>query len=412
MEDLTALLAQEQLSAADYDALFFTDRPRDARHRRPAGPGCSGREQILAIQRQFFAAPATVCAELFGLLVREDRLAPDENGQPVWGPPMPTLEDGDVLLTYATHSMGWRHGHAGLVVDAAGQKVLEAVVIGSDAAVTNLGHWRSYSNYLVLRLREKSPELQSELTTWALEHLEGVPYRLFSGLLGPKAPDPGLPGFGVQCAHLIWYAFQQFSYDVDADGGRLVTVDDLARSPCSSGAALWSGPPAMDILKGGALMIPVLQSRWRLVGQYLMNYGLRQPLQPARSGPGRRCPCTGKSSVNSFPEGISGGSARAAGCVRSAVSSPGNALSSPLATHLPVPVGEKYHSMSPSPLLRFFPSIRFPHKYVKPPGGRLHSQVLFDLIDGVFLQPGHLSLGDPHLRRHLHLSLALKKAEV
>ena len=97
--------------------------------------------------------------------------------------------------------------------------------------MTNLGHWRSYSNYRVLRLREKSPELQSELTTWALEHLEGVPYRLFSSLLGPKAPDPGLPGFGVQCAHLIWYAFQQFSYDVDADGGRLVTVDDLARSP-------------------------------------------------------------------------------------------------------------------------------------------------------------------------------------
>ena len=37
----------------------------------------------------------------------------------------------------------------------------------------------------------------------------------------------------------------------------------------------------MDMLKGGALMIPVLQSRWRLEGQYLMNYGLRQPLQPA-----------------------------------------------------------------------------------------------------------------------------------
>lgn len=231
MEDLTALLAQEQLSTADYDTLFLQTGLGTPAIDTLLAQGAQGREQILAIQRQFFAAPATVCAELFGLLVREDRLAPDENGQPVWGPPMPALEDGDVLLTYATHSMGWRHGHAGLVVDAAGQKVLEAVVIGSDAAVTNLGHWRSYSNYLVLRLREKSPELQSELTTWALEHLEGVPYRLFSGLLGPKAPDPGLPGFGVQCAHLIWYAFQQFSYDVDADGGRLVTVDDLARSP-------------------------------------------------------------------------------------------------------------------------------------------------------------------------------------
>ncbi len=231
MEDLTALLSQERLSAADYDTLFLQTGLGTPAIDALLALGAQGRDQILSIQRQFFAAPDTVCAELFGLFVREDRLAPDEHGQPVWGPPMPALEDGDVLLTYATHSMGWRHGHAGLVVDAAGQEALEAVVIGSDAAVMNIGHWRSYSNYLVLRLRERTPELQSELTAWALEHLEGVPYRLFSGLLGPKAPDPGIPGFGLQCAHLIWYAFQQFGCDVDADGGRLVTVDDLARSP-------------------------------------------------------------------------------------------------------------------------------------------------------------------------------------
>ena len=160
-------------------------------------------------------------------------------------------------------------------------------------------------------------------------------------------------------------------------------------------------------------MIPVLQSRWRLEGQYLMNYGLRQPLQPAPQRSWQTVSMHRKEQCEQLPgRDLRRPCPRAAGCVRSAVSSPGNALSSPLATHLPVPVGEKYHSMSPSPLLRFFPSIRFPHKYVKPPGGRLRSQVLFDLIDGVLLQPGHLSLGDPHLRRHLHLGLALKKAEV
>lgn len=99
MEDLTALLAQEQISAADYDTLFLQTGLGTPAIDALLAQGAQGREQVLAIQRQFFAAPATVCAELFGLLVREDRLAPDENGQPVWGPPMPALEDGDVLLT-------------------------------------------------------------------------------------------------------------------------------------------------------------------------------------------------------------------------------------------------------------------------------------------------------------------------
>lgn len=159
-------------------------------------------------------------------------------------------------------------------------------------------------------------------------------------------------------------------------------------------------------------MIPVLQSRWRLEGQYLMNYGLRQPLQPAPQRSWQTVSMHRKEQCEQLP-----GRDLRRHCPRRRLRQigglqPGKCPFQPLG-HPSAGTGRrKIHSMSPSPLLRFFPSIRFPHKYVKPPGGRLHSQVLFDLIDGVFLQPGHLSLGDPHLRRHLHLSLALKKAEV
>ena len=104
-------------------------------------------------------------------------------------------------------------------------------------------------------------------------------------------------------------------------------------------------------------MIPVLQSRWRLEGQYLMNYGLRQPLQPAPQRSWQTVSMHRKEQCEQLPgRDLRRPCPRAAGCVRSAVSSPGNALSSPLATHLPVPVGEKYHSASPH-LLSAFSSV-------------------------------------------------------
>ena len=90
-------------------------------------------------------------------------------------------------------------------------------------------HWLDYSNYLVLRLRDMTPVLQEALTAYAVEYLNGVPYRLTSGFWGLKEPEDD--AFGVQCSYLVWYAFQHFGYDLDSDGGRLVTVNDLAHSP-------------------------------------------------------------------------------------------------------------------------------------------------------------------------------------
>ena len=35
---------------------------------------------------------------------------------------------------------------------------------------------------------------------------------------------------GTHCAHLVWYAYQQFGYDLDSDGGIIVTPRDLYES--------------------------------------------------------------------------------------------------------------------------------------------------------------------------------------
>ena len=158
------------------------------------------------------------------LITREEYLAQEPY------PPLPPLQDGDILLTFSTHSFGWRHGHAGLVVDGQDGRVLEAVVLGRPSAVCSAEHWRAYSTLLVLRPASVPAELPGQVAQYALEHLDAIPYHLTSGLGREKAP--GLEtGIGAQCAYLVWYAYFQFGYDLDGDGGRLVTVRDLASSP-------------------------------------------------------------------------------------------------------------------------------------------------------------------------------------
>lgn len=228
MEDLRPVLSELPLEPSDYDLLYLQTglaRPAvDALLNR----GAKGIAHIFNIQRAFFAPAEVVCAPLIGPLVKEDHLTSE--GKQAFAPPFGDLQPGDILLTYSTHTLGWRHGHAGLVLDTEnGGHSLEAVMVGTDSAVMDLQHWRGYSNYIVLRLKEMTPALSEALTKYALSYLNGVPYRLTSGLTGHK--EPGDKHFGVQCSYLVWYAFQRFGYDLDSDGGALVTVNDLAHSP-------------------------------------------------------------------------------------------------------------------------------------------------------------------------------------
>lgn len=231
MEDLGPILAQDSLSEEDFRLLFLQTGLGRSAVERLLAQGDLGRAQILETQTQFFAPAEVVCDPLWGEFTKEDHLV-DPNGEMVWAPPLADLRVGDIILTFSTHSCGWRHGHAGLVVDGTGDGVtLEAAIIGSDSAQLPAWHWRGYSNYIVLRLKEITPELRREIADYAAAYLDGVPYHLSSGFLGPKAPAPEAPYFGVQCDYLVWYAFQHFGYDLDGDGGRLVTTADLACSP-------------------------------------------------------------------------------------------------------------------------------------------------------------------------------------
>lgn len=162
-----------------------------------------------------------VCAPL-SIVVREERLADGRKN------PMPALEDGDILVTQCTHSFGWRHGHAALVVDAQAGQTLEAVTLGVPSGLGTVQSWQTYPSFAVLRLKSGDEALGRNVARYAAEHLQDIPYRLTSGFFGEKSPAPPR---GSQCAYLVWYAYAQFGYDLDGDGGRLVTVKDLLQSP-------------------------------------------------------------------------------------------------------------------------------------------------------------------------------------
>ena len=242
-QNLTPLLEQDALSRADYKTIFFQTGLGSAAVDGYLAMGQPGIQRILDTQDAFFSTGSTACAPL-AITTWEDHRV-DAGGQVVSGFPMAPLEEGDVLLSFSTHTLGWRHGHAGLVVDAEAGLTLEAVVIGSDSAIVNAGHWASYTTYLHLRLRDLSEEDRNAIRRFAFSRLDGIPYHLTSGIFSPeKLQDPDSAGLGAQCAYLAWYALAWAGYDTDADGGRIVTVGDLSESPLFEVVQVYGLDPA------------------------------------------------------------------------------------------------------------------------------------------------------------------------
>ncbi len=178
-------------------------------------------DKISEIQDSFFQPPQGECTSLLGWFTREDRL--EEAGAP-----LVDVQPGDILISLSTHSLGWNHGHAALVLE--NNYILEAAVLGQDSHIRYLSHWDTYSNYAVLRIKGITPEEGKQVAAYAAEKLLGVPYGFSAGFIGGKAAPDDAHYFTVHCAYLVWYAWEKFGYDTDSDGGRIVTPYDILQS--------------------------------------------------------------------------------------------------------------------------------------------------------------------------------------
>lgn len=223
--DLSTILTKEVLSENDYEILL-----KQSGLGRPVVDHllATGNENMIyRMQNQFFTTPLLVREK--NSLISKEEFVVDENGKYIAGTEMIALEDGDILITQNSLTFGWRNGHAAIVVDANKGKTLESAVLGEKSGIQTIGKWEKYPSFLVFRLKDSSAEDRRTIAQEALKRLSGVPYGFGVGIWTAKHPDSMLKE--THCAHLVWEAYRQFGYDLDSNGGRLITPRSIADSP-------------------------------------------------------------------------------------------------------------------------------------------------------------------------------------
>ena len=158
------------------------------------------KEEITALQEAYFR-PITITCTSNTIVTKEERVA-DAWGQPAKGMEIPYVENGDILITGCSHCLGWRNGHAAIVVDAEKRLILEAQVLGAPAVIVSMDYWERYPSFLVLRLEGADKEERAAIAAYAKEYLVGVPYRLTAGITDRLIQKkPVTTPAGTQCAH-------------------------------------------------------------------------------------------------------------------------------------------------------------------------------------------------------------------
>ena len=152
-KDLIPILEKTScLTNDDYNTIFLqTGLSQDICEDLMQKNRCSCNLTILQYQKEFFKKNIIKCKPLFGWFVRTDIIV-DESGNPIHAPEILDARPGDILLSFSTHSFGWRHGHAALVIDD--NKTLESRIIGENSDLSTVDHFRQYSNYVLLRKKK------------------------------------------------------------------------------------------------------------------------------------------------------------------------------------------------------------------------------------------------------------------
>ena len=73
-------------------------------------------EELIDLQKSYFQAVTIQCAP--NTVISCEEFLTDTAGNVVSGMQIPYVEDGDILITNCSHCLGWRNGHAGIVIDA------------------------------------------------------------------------------------------------------------------------------------------------------------------------------------------------------------------------------------------------------------------------------------------------------
>ncbi len=140
--------------------------------------------------------------------------------------PIVKLQKGDILVTFNTGTLWWRHGHCSLVLDDEGT-LLEHMSVGETSCKTSLENWRSYPGFAVLRHPDKS--VSEKAVQYAETKLLDINYNMLSGIIKKdKSDEENIKN--SHCSHIVWQAYKMAGVDIDYNGGAIVTPSDIALS--------------------------------------------------------------------------------------------------------------------------------------------------------------------------------------
>ena len=138
--------------------------------------------------------------------------------------PCHALEDvqkGDILISKSSHTLLFRHGHAGVVVDAEAGLVLESLRYGETSTLQPLSKWDYCPTVKVLRLKVATPELMDQIVEIAQTQFLNLDYNVFVSKKDLSA---------THCSDIVGKIFNEVGMDLDSNGGRTVTPQDIAAS--------------------------------------------------------------------------------------------------------------------------------------------------------------------------------------
>lgn len=224
--DISSIIQKPVLEESDYNTLFYqTGLGKIAIDNILLQE--NGEQAIFEYQENFFHPPERGSGN-YNLLTKEDVFV-NEDGEKKSGFTLAPVEEGYVLVTKSTNTLGFRHGHAAIVVDKENGKTLEARSIGESSRLNDISDWTKYDSFMMLKLKDASTEQLQQIASYAKENLVDIRYHLLTGMVDKKSPLEQLEW--THCSHLVWYPFMEHGYDIDATGGWIVTPKDIANSP-------------------------------------------------------------------------------------------------------------------------------------------------------------------------------------
>ncbi len=237
MFDLKPILSKTFLNTNDYSLIYSqtglsklaVDEILDRQ---------DGINSLLAFQRNYFEKINVFSEKVNPFTVEEYIMV---NGAVREDNLIAPLKNGDILLTKSVHTMYWRHGHCGIVIDAENGVVLESLTPGTISKKQSITKWQHYPTLKILRLKDADQKQLDEIAKFAEENLIGIKYKI---LAFKRYDNKNLSG--ENCSQMIWQAFKRYGYDLDSNKGILVTPEDIAKSDLLEVVQIYGFNPQKD----------------------------------------------------------------------------------------------------------------------------------------------------------------------